>query len=221
MASRGSRRAAPALVPSRRPHSCAPAARPPDTCPTRHLYTRPGSLSAGQQQVCAGAGAWGPGPGLQPASAGAAAGGGGGAAGGGAQRGAGQQPLQVERAGPVGWAYSWRGPWSSRCSSAGAGSQAGSCSAGASPGLDVRGPCSATPPVCRSRLPACRIRHGGSEVVLYRDNLQQRMRGLAILPPPPGDEAPLFEHVCATVLQQSHLCPVPLEFQARRGAMAL
>lgn len=59
----------------------------------------------------------------------------------------------------------------------------------------------------------CRIRHGGSEVVLYRDNLQQRMRGLAILPPPPGDEAPLFEHVCATVLQQSHLCPVPLEFQ--------
>lgn len=121
--------------------------------------------------------------------------------------------LRVERAGPVGWAYSWRGPWSSRCSSAGAGSQAGSCSAGASPGLDVRGPCSATPPVCRSRLPACRIRHGGSEVVLYRDNLQQRMRGLAILPPPPGDEAPLFEHVCATVLQQSHLCPVPLEFQ--------
>ncbi|KAL4448856.1 hypothetical protein ABPG77_007573 [Micractinium sp. CCAP 211/92] len=59
----------------------------------------------------------------------------------------------------------------------------------------------------------CRVRHGGSEIVLYRDNLQQRMRGLAILPPPPGDEAPLFEHVCATVLQQSHLCPVPLEYQ--------
>lgn len=44
-------------------------------------------------------------------------------------------------------------------------------------------------------------------------SLQARMRGLAILPPPPGDEAPLFEHVCATVLQQSHLCPVPLEYQ--------
>ncbi len=65
-----------------------------------------------------------------------------------------------------------------------------------------------------------RVRHGGSEIVLYRDNLQQRMRGLAILPPPPGDEAPLFEHVCATVLQQSHLCPVPLEYQARRGDAA-
>ena len=48
---------------------------------------------------------------------------------------------------------------------------------------------------------------------MFRDNLQQRMRGLAILPPPAGDEAPLFEHVCATVLQQSHLCPVPLEYQ--------
>ncbi|KAL4422834.1 hypothetical protein ABPG75_009031 [Micractinium tetrahymenae] len=59
----------------------------------------------------------------------------------------------------------------------------------------------------------CRIRHGGSEIVLYRDNLQQKMRGLAILPPPAGDDAPLFEHVCATVLQQSHLCPVPLEYQ--------
>jgi DNA polymerase epsilon subunit 2 len=59
----------------------------------------------------------------------------------------------------------------------------------------------------------CRVRHGGSEVVLFRDDLQQKMRGLAILPPPAGDEAPLFEHVCATVLQQSHLCPVPLEYQ--------
>ncbi|KAI3430534.1 hypothetical protein D9Q98_005127 [Chlorella vulgaris] len=59
----------------------------------------------------------------------------------------------------------------------------------------------------------CRIRHGGSEIVLCRDALQQKMKGLAILPPPAGDEAPIFEHVCATVLQQSHLCPVPLEFQ--------
>lgn len=46
-------------------------------------------------------------------------------------------------------------------------------------------------------------------------HLQARMRGLAILPPPPNDASPLFEHVCATVLQQSHLCPVPLEYQVR------
>lgn len=39
------------------------------------------------------------------------------------------------------------------------------------------------------------------------------MRGLAILPPSKSDDAPLFEHLCATVLQQAHLCPVPLEFQ--------
>ena len=65
---------------------------------------------------------------------------------------------------------------------------------------------------CPPPSPA-RLRHGGSEIILFRDNLQQKMRGLAILPPPAGDEAPLFEHVAATVLQQSHLCPVPLEFQ--------
>eukprot|EP00887_Chlorella_sp_A99_P007226 scaffold2.g7226.t1 len=63
----------------------------------------------------------------------------------------------------------------------------------------------------------CRIRHGASQLVAFRDDLQQRMRGLAILPPAPPapgeDEVPLFEHVCATVLQQSHLCPVPLEYQ--------
>ena len=94
----------------------------------------------------------------------------------------------------------------------------------------------------------CRIRHGASQLVVFRDNLQQRMRGLAILPPapapaaagaaagaavaaaaaagggvagegggggtPPSTQAtPLFEHVCATVLQQAHLCPVPLEYQ--------
>ena len=33
------------------------------------------------------------------------------------------------------------------------------------------------------------------------------MRGLAILPPPPNDAAPLFEHACATVLQQIYLAP--------------
>jgi hypothetical protein len=76
--------------------------------------------------------------------------------------------------------------------------------------------------ICYACLPACpRLRHGGAEVVIFRDNLQRRMRGLAILPPPPGDDTPLFEHVCATVLQQSHLCPVPLEYQARgRGGAA-
>ena len=86
----------------------------------------------------------------------------------------------------------------------------------------------------------CRIRHGPAELVLFRNNLQRKMRGLCILPPPSppttttldeedqeGDgaatraaataassgESPIFDHLCATVLQESHLCPVPLEYQ--------
>ena len=42
------------------------------------------------------------------------------------------------------------------------------------------------------------------------------MRGLCILPPPAVEEesaSQAFDHLCATVLQESHLCPVPLEFQ--------
>jgi DNA polymerase epsilon subunit 2 len=69
----------------------------------------------------------------------------------------------------------------------------------------------------------CRIRHGPAELVLFRNNLQRKMRGLSILPPPqapaPDDNgadvgnSPMFDHLCATVLQESHLCPVPLEYQ--------
>lgn len=69
----------------------------------------------------------------------------------------------------------------------------------------------------------CRIRHGPAELVLFRNNLQRKMRGLSILPPPqaplPDDDenndgsSPMFDHLCATVLQESHLCPVPLEYQ--------
>jgi DNA polymerase epsilon subunit 2 len=69
----------------------------------------------------------------------------------------------------------------------------------------------------------CRIRHGPAELVLFRNNLQRKMRGLSILPPPQApsledDDAgnggsPMFDHLCATVLQESHLCPVPLEYQ--------
>ena len=66
----------------------------------------------------------------------------------------------------------------------------------------------------------CRIKHGPAELVLFRANLQRKMRGLCILPPPveetstvDGASAALFDHVCATVLQESHVCPVPLEYQ--------
>ncbi len=67
-----------------------------------------------------------------------------------------------------------------------------------------------------------RIRHGSSNIVVLRDNLQNKLRALAALPLQTSDageggsslgDCPLFEHVCATVLQQAHLSPVPLDYQ--------
>lgn len=73
----------------------------------------------------------------------------------------------------------------------------------------------------------CRLRVGPSELVIFRSNLQRKMRGLTILSSTssralgegessssaPVSSAQLFDDLCATVLQQSHLCPVPLEYQ--------
>ncbi len=50
--------------------------------------------------------------------------------------------------------------------------------------------------------------------MVLRDNLQNKLRALAALQLAPSDvDTPLFEHVCATVLQQAHLSPTPLDFQ--------
>lgn len=59
----------------------------------------------------------------------------------------------------------------------------------------------------------CRVRHGGSELVLFRGDVQRRMRRLTLLPPVDGGEAAPFDQLCATVLQEGHLCPMPLEYQ--------
>lgn len=62
----------------------------------------------------------------------------------------------------------------------------------------------------------CRIRHGHMELVIFRSDLHKTMRGLCILPSkttPDGHSSTVFEHLCATVLQESHMCPVPLEYQ--------
>ena len=63
----------------------------------------------------------------------------------------------------------------------------------------------------------CRLRHGGAELVLFRGDVARRMRALALLPPGGGGaappEAPLFDQLCATVVQEAHLCPLPLEYQ--------
>ncbi|KAL3143406.1 hypothetical protein ABBQ38_002229 [Trebouxia sp. C0009 RCD-2024] len=66
----------------------------------------------------------------------------------------------------------------------------------------------------------CRMRLYTQEVVLFRSNLQNHMRRLCLIPPTcsSGERVSsadaLFEHLCVTVLQQSHLCPVPLENQS-------
>jgi DNA polymerase epsilon subunit 2 len=75
----------------------------------------------------------------------------------------------------------------------------------------------------------CRIRWHAQDVVLFREDLAARMRGACVRPPtddgfdagadadtPAGVPPPtspgerLFGHLCATVLQQSHLAPLPL-----------
>lgn len=64
----------------------------------------------------------------------------------------------------------------------------------------------------------CRVRHGPSELVLFRYNLQRMMRGLSILQSSQSsgantDAAAAFDQLCSTVVQEAHLCPVPLEYQ--------
>lgn len=70
----------------------------------------------------------------------------------------------------------------------------------------------------------CRIRFRGSDLIFFRSDLQQKLRGLCILPPPmpPPEETGdspathasfFFDQTCSTVIQESHLCPVPLEYQ--------
>ena len=64
----------------------------------------------------------------------------------------------------------------------------------------------------------CRIRCHAHDVVLFREDLAVRMRSACVRPPADGasgdDAAPpgerLFAHLTATLLQQSHLAPLPL-----------
>ena len=59
----------------------------------------------------------------------------------------------------------------------------------------------------------CRLRFGKQEVVVCRAEFQRLLRGMAVLGPLPGPSP--FEHVVATIAQQSHLLPLPLEVQVR------
>lgn len=83
------------------------------------------------------------------------------------------------------------------------------------PGL----PHSVTSPLCDS-IPnlvlasnPCRIRHGEKDIIVFREQLQRRFRALAVVPPGTGpNDVPLFDSLCATILQEGHLMPLPLEY---------
>jgi DNA polymerase epsilon subunit 2 len=93
----------------------------------------------------------------------------------------------------------------------------------------VAGPLLDAVPTARLCSNPLRLRHGPAEGILFRADMQRQMRGLCVLPPPAPQEAAvtadpnapassdavaatLFDHLCATVLQEGHLCPLPLEY---------
>lgn len=59
----------------------------------------------------------------------------------------------------------------------------------------------------------CRIKWYSQEIVVFREDLLYRMRRSCVVPPSSEETSDLFEHMVATVLQQSHLCPLPLSLQ--------
>ncbi|CAK9863769.1 unnamed protein product [Sphagnum jensenii] len=59
----------------------------------------------------------------------------------------------------------------------------------------------------------CRIRFYSQEIVLFREDLQYRMRRSCICTPSEDETSDPFEHLVVTITHQSHLCPLPLTTQ--------
>ncbi|KAK3249755.1 hypothetical protein CYMTET_40834 [Cymbomonas tetramitiformis] len=59
----------------------------------------------------------------------------------------------------------------------------------------------------------CRIRFFTQEIVIFREDLQQRMQRLTCLTPDTQETKSFFQHVAVTVLGQGHLCPLPITVQ--------
>eukprot|EP00850_Spirogloea_muscicola_P010866 SM000065S20215 [mRNA] locus=s65:288301:292052:- [translate_table: standard] len=59
----------------------------------------------------------------------------------------------------------------------------------------------------------CRIKYYSQEIVVFRYDLLQRMRRACVIPPSNSETKEPFHHLVATVLQQGHLCPLPLSTQ--------
>lgn len=56
-----------------------------------------------------------------------------------------------------------------------------------------------------------RIRFGTQEMVVFRADLLQKMRRNCVVLPKVSEDAHLTSHLCKTILDQAHLCPLPLQ----------
>ncbi|WMV21052.1 hypothetical protein MTR67_014437 [Solanum verrucosum] len=59
----------------------------------------------------------------------------------------------------------------------------------------------------------CRIKFYTQDIVLFRHDMLYRMRRSCLIPPSTEETSDPFEHLVATVIHQSHLCPIPLTVQ--------
>jgi len=56
-----------------------------------------------------------------------------------------------------------------------------------------------------------RIRFGTQEIVVFRHDLLQKMRRNCVIVPELEESKDMTNHLCKTILDQSHLCPLPLQ----------
>ncbi|CAN6475941.1 unnamed protein product [Victoria cruziana] len=59
----------------------------------------------------------------------------------------------------------------------------------------------------------CRLKFFTQEIVFFRHDLLYRMRRSCLIPPTKDETDDPFEHLVATIVHQSHLCPLPLTAQ--------
>ncbi|KAJ8537102.1 hypothetical protein K7X08_035503 [Anisodus acutangulus] len=59
----------------------------------------------------------------------------------------------------------------------------------------------------------CRIMFYTQDIVLFRQDMLCRMRRSCLIPPSTEETSDPFEHLVATIIHQSHLCPLPLTVQ--------
>lgn len=55
----------------------------------------------------------------------------------------------------------------------------------------------------------CRLRYGTQEIVIFRENLVSKMRRHCIINPDMNVSSSISTHLVRTILDQSHLCPLP------------